>query len=294
MTLSQTSTACIGPISADDVRVAGEFACRWLRTIDPPCPRANRFEQYLPLLSRRHTPHEARAVRQIADAYVSSLQLYFTLAFTDWQAPARGMLDRLIGGSPAGGYSENAAPWDAQAELFSYAALHASGLADVRFAEPDLLIPAGPSAVGVAVKRLTTGSVSSAIRRLRRARQQLKRQAVRGIAAMEIAVPPTTLYGASELNPLEPLAQALNAVIVRRQYYDALLGFILFRMQPAGPRTGDSAGVLHLDIAVRAWLYGEESDAAASLADWVAARGRRLATNLALALDQLRIARGTA
>jgi hypothetical protein len=237
-----------------------------------------RFRDYQQIIHdcSRQPPRDIRSRRLLHEAYTSTLQAYLACLFLDSSPPSADQVRRLAAGRAGGAYGRNTAPWDTQFEMYCLALLRMAGLVDARFSEPDLIVPAGPKTIGFAVKRVTSERRQKLATRLRDAIRQLRAQQLPGVIMIEVAAPSLDRLASRTKTWATATTRRLAADVARWDTDRRVMALLLtrFRLAVDSPH--------RIGVTLNTYVFNAMGVAQSrSIADWLAARGRRLLQSLA-------------
>ena len=153
----------------------------------PPGNRLTRALHYLGALATESSTVGPVALdqRHFSEAVRTAFEFFFIVRALDAEdSLAHERVLVALGGADLPEEDRTTTARDAQFELLVTALLRLGGIIGVRLGEPDIRIPAGNEAIGVAVKRLT--SPKQLTKRMRKAIQQVRGQGQRGIVVVSL------------------------------------------------------------------------------------------------------------
>lgn len=175
--------------SLDRVLRGGRITLERLRALGVRVPADNRLERACHYLAAAmQVPVGAMTGEEhalVGESVHTIFEQYLIVrAMTRAGHEVQDRLRRLLEGGDLPGMSSHTEPRDTQFELAVGALLWMGGVKGVRFGEPDWRIQAGPSEIGIAVKRLS--SRRNRFKRVRDAVDQIHQQAIPGVVILSL------------------------------------------------------------------------------------------------------------
>ncbi len=256
------------------------MAAEYLQNTDVPGAKNGRFKDYEYVIHRysSEAPRDVRSRRLLHEAYTSIAQSYFAVLQFPAIRPSSEQIRQMFSGAAGAGYGAETGPWDIQFELFCLALLRMAGLADVQYAEPDLIVPAGDRNLGFAIKRVTSDHYGKLRSRVRDAVRQLRAHTFKGVVIVEIASPSLDLISADIGRWLEDTVRDLARDIGRYDTGKRTLALLVNRFQ----LNWDYAH--RMQVLLNTHVFNAQDEGEGSrLHEWLTRRGRQLMSSVELA-----------